>query len=126
MGKSWKPPGDGRAVRRRRAAALVAAVAVILAVVAAAALAGDEDAFSGVWWEPSSGRRIEIVPGESGYTLLYGAQRRPFTAARRGDDELRIAAPLGGDILVRAVADDRLVLVDGGVSTTLERLPGAR
>lgn len=112
-------------VGRRRAAVslLVAAACVAGLALVVASLTRDADPFSGVWWEPSSGRRIEIVRAVDGYTLYYGAQRRPFSAERRGDGELRIAAPLGGDILVRPVADDRLELVDGGTATTLERLP---
>lgn len=112
------------AVGRRRAVALVVlALLLVLGVVAATSLARDEDAFSGVWWEPSSGRRVEIVREGDGFRLLYGAERRAFVAERRGDDELRIAAPLGGDILVRAVTADRLELIDGGLTTTLESAP---
>lgn len=113
-----------RAVRRRRLAALVvlAVLAVAGIIVAGSRLAGDDDAFAGVWWEPGSGRRVEIVREGDGFTLLYGAERRPFEAEKRGD-HLVIAAPLGGDIVVRAVATDRLELVDGGLTTTLRPAP---
>jgi len=110
------------AVRRRRAVALLLiAIVVALAILGTSAARGD-DAFSGVWWEPDSGRRIEIVREGDAYTLLYGAERRPFTAERRGDD-LVIAAALGGDIVVRAVTADRLELIDGGRTTTLQPAP---
>jgi hypothetical protein len=110
-------------VRRRRIAGLLllAAAGVVLAIVGTS-LARDDDGFSGVWWEPDSGRRVEIVREGDGFTLLYGAERRPFAAERRGD-ELVIAAPLGDDIIVRAVAADRLELVDGGRTTTLRPAP---
>jgi len=112
-----------RAVRRRRVGALFVTIAIVVAIVlTGTSLAGDDDAFSGLWWEPSSGRRIEIVPEGDGYRLLYGAQQRPFAAEKRGD-ELVIAAPLGGDIVVRVVAADRLQLIDGGQTTTLRPAP---
>jgi hypothetical protein len=86
------------AVRRRRAVALLLiAVAAALAIVATSVARGDDD-FSGVWWEPDSGRRVEIVREGDAYTLLYGAERRPFAA-------------------------DRLELIDGGRTTTLQPVP---
>ena len=91
-------------------------------VTVATSLARGGDVFSGVWWEPDSGRRVEIVREGDGYTLLYGAERRPFAAEKRGD-ELYIAGPLGGDIVLRAVAADRLELDDGGRTTTLRPAP---
>jgi len=112
-----------RAVRRRRVGALFVTIAIVVAIVlTGTSLAGDDDAFSGLWWEPSSGRRIEIVPEGDGYRLLYGAEQRPFAAEKRGD-ELVIAAPLGGDIVVRVVAADRLQLIDDGQTTTLRPAP---
>lgn len=112
-----------RTLRRRRLVALGAVVALIVALaVVATSLARGDDAFAGVWWEPASGRRVEIQRDGDAYRLLYGAQRRPFTAERRGG-ALVIAAPLGGDIVVRAVAADRLELEDGGRTTTLQPAP---
>jgi hypothetical protein len=147
MSKSWgDTPDDGgtavlaraarrdvrrrrarRTIRRRQALALgllgvILAVGLIALVVTGSSLAGDDDAFAGVWWSPDTGRRVEIVRDGDGYALLYGAQRRPFAAERRGD-ELAIAAPLGGDIIVRAKSKDRLVLVEGGRTTTLVPAP---
>ena len=98
-------------------------VAIIVGIViTGTSVARDDDAFLGVWWEPSSGRRIEIAHEGGGYGLLYGAERRRFAAELRGD-ELVIAAPLGGHIVVRAVAADRLELIDGGKTTTLRPAP---
>jgi len=112
-----------RDVRRRRLVALFVLVAVVVGVVIAATfIARNDDAYSGLWWEPDTGRRIEIVREGDRYSLLYGAARRPFAAEKRGD-VLVIAAPLGGDIVVRAVAVDRLELIDGGTTTTLQPAP---
>jgi hypothetical protein len=118
-----REPRSRRRQGRRRLVALcaVVAAAVALAVVATSLARGD-DAFVGVWWEPASGRRVEIVRDGDTYTLLYGAQRRPFSAERRGDEPV-IAAPLGGDIVVRAVTADKLELEDGGHTTTLQPAP---
>jgi hypothetical protein len=113
--------GRRDAVRRRRVVALLLVVATALAVLVTS-VARDDDAFSGVWWEPDSGRRVEIVREGDAYTFLYGAGRRPFAAERRGAD-LVIAPPLGGDIVVHAVAADRLELIDGGQTTTLQPVP---
>jgi hypothetical protein len=169
MSKSWwDTPDDGgaavmahaarrdarrrdarRTIRRRRALALgllgvILTVGLVALVVTGSSLAGDDDAFVGVWWSPDTGRRVEIVRDDDafvgvwwspdtgrrveivrdgdGYALLYGAQRRPFAAERRGD-ELAIAAPLGGDIIVRAASPGRLVLVEGQRTTTLLPAP---
>lgn len=116
-----------RRLGRRRAFALVGTAFVVIVVLvvimlAGSSLASDDDAFIGVWWEPESGRRVEIAREGDAFTLLYGALRRPFAAERRRD-ELVIAAPLGGDIVVRAVGDDRLELVDGGRTTVLRPAP---
>jgi len=111
-----------RDVRRRRVVALFVLVVVVGVVIAATFIARDDDAYSGLWWEPDTGRRIEIVREGDRYSLLYGAARRPFAAEKRGD-ELVIAAPLGGDIVVRAVAADRLLVIDGGQTTTLQPAP---
>jgi hypothetical protein len=116
-----------RAVRRRRAVAFASVVFVVFVVVAAVLLAGsssarDGDPFTGTWWEPDSGRRVEILRKDEAFTFLYGAERRPFVAEQRGDT-LVIAAPLGGDIVVRHAGDDRLELVDGGRTTTLQPAP---
>ena len=114
--------GRRDAVRRRRAVALLLIAVAAALVFLGTSVARGDDAFSGVWWEPDSGRRVEIVREGDAYTFLYGAERRPFTAERRGDD-LVIAAPLGGDIVVRAVAADRLELIDGVRTTTLQPVP---
>jgi hypothetical protein len=112
-----------REVRRRRARGLLLLVAVTaLLAILGTSLARGDDEFSGVWWEPASGRRVEIVRDGDEFTFLYGAERRAFTAERRGDD-LVIAAPLGGEIVVRAVSADRLELIDGGRTTALQPAP---
>lgn len=100
---------------------LLAALAV--ALPALAACGGDADPFSGLYWEPSSGRRVEISKEGDTYRLLYGAARRPFVATREGD-ELRIADPLGGSIVVRPGREEgTLELSTAGKTTVLKPLP---
>jgi hypothetical protein len=86
----------------RGAVAVLAATVVLPAVVLLLAACGvATDPFAGLWWEPTTGRRIEITKAGEQYRLLYGAARRPYPAVRAGD-ELRVRQPLGGDIVVKA------------------------
>ncbi len=106
----------------RRCPAVVALLAAIV-LMAALALAGcGSDPFSGVWWEPATGRRIEIRELADGYQLLYGAEKRPYAAVRDGD-ELTIAQPFGALIVIQADDDGTLRLVGDGPTTRLQRLP---
>jgi hypothetical protein len=110
----------------RRAVAILLLVALVAApAVALAACGGHGDPFTGLWWEPSTGRRIEIRLEDGRYWLYYGAARRPYAATRTGD-ELRIREPLGEDIVVRRGDGGRLRLVIGGRVTRLERVPQDR
>ena len=86
------------------------------------ACGGNADPFTGLYWEPSSGRRVEIRKEGDDYLLIYGAAKRPFKATREGD-ELRVAEPLGGQTVVR-LGDDvsTLELETGGKTSLLERL----
>ncbi len=109
-------------MRRRAAAAL--AVLLALAVVAGSALpaCGNADPFTGLYWEPSTARRVEIRKEGDAYLLYYGAAKRPFEATREGD-ELRIAEPLGGQTIVRlGEAEGTLELETAGETSLLERL----
>jgi hypothetical protein len=111
---------------RRRLVVMIALVAVVAAGVATYLLTTPtSDPFAGVWWEPSTGRRVELVADGDGYRLLYGAAKRSYAAERRGDD-LVVAGPLGGDIVLRAKGDDQLVLKEGEQSSVLSRLPDDR
>ena len=117
-----------RARRRRRTsreAATLLLGPLLLAFVAAVVLpacGGNADPFSGLYWEPSTARRVEIRRDGDGYLLYYGAAKRPFKATRDGD-ELRIAEPMGGRTVVRRGADEgTLELETGGETTLLERL----
>jgi len=110
--------GLGRSVFAGLAVALVL-LAVILPL---AACGSGDDPFTGVWWEPATGRRIEITKEGEQYRLLYGAAKRPYRATREGD-ELRVRQPFGGDIVVKAAAEGRLVMVIGGQSSRLVRVP---
>lgn len=108
----------------RRGSAAVLATLLLLAAVAASALpaCGDADPFAGLYWEPSTARRIEIRKEGDAYLLFYGAALRPFTARREGD-RLVIAEPLGGQTVVRlGDAEGTLELQTAGTTTLLKRL----
>jgi hypothetical protein len=108
----------------RRAAAGLLALAFI-ALVAAPILTGcggDADPFTGLYWEPSSGRRVEIRKQGDAYWLYYGAAKQAFQAKRDGD-ELVIAEPMGGQTIVsRGKTEGTLELESAGKTTLLERL----
>jgi hypothetical protein len=112
-------------VSRRRLSArpLALALAVVaLGLVALAGCGGNADPFVGLYWEPSSARRVEIRKDGDDYRLYYGAAVRPFRARREGD-ALRVAEPMGGETIVR-LGDDAgtLKLETAGKTTVLKRL----
>jgi hypothetical protein len=83
----------------------------------------ESDPFTGLYWEPSSGRRVEIRADGDAYAFIYGAGKRAFPAVREGD-ELLISEPMGGETIVRPGGEaGALELVSGGKTTTLELLP---
>ena len=108
--------------RRRAAAGLAAAILLLVVALPLAACGAGDDPFIGLWWEPTTARRIEITKDGDQYRLLYGAARRPYQAAREGE-ELRVRQPIGGDIVVKAAAEGRLNMVIGGKTTRLVRVP---
>jgi len=120
---SHSVPGDVRPPRRTgRAVLLALLVLTLLAAFMVPACGGNADPFTGLYWEPSTARRVEIRREGDVYQLFYGAAKRPFAAAREGD-ELRIAEPMGGETVVRL--GDRvgtLELVTAGKTSRLERL----
>lgn len=98
----------------------LAAAAVLLALLAGC---GSADPFTGVYWEPSTGRRFEIEKHGDVYVLYYGRDRRQFTATRSGD-RLTIADAMGGKAVVRlANVEGELELVSSGRTTVLKPLP---
>jgi len=97
-------------------------LAVLLGLAVGLAACARDDPFEGLWWEPSSGRRIEISAVGDVYRFSYGVAQRPYRAMREGD-ELRIKEPMGGEIVVRAAEDGELELVIGGSATRLKPLP---
>ena len=112
-----------RGGRRRGAfAGLAAAILLLVIVLPLAACGTKDDPFAGLWWEPTTGRRIEITKEGGQYRLLYGAARRPYQATRKGD-ELRIRQPIGGDIVLKVAAEGRLEMVSGGRTSRLMRVP---
>ena len=111
--------------RRAHAAAGLLAVFLASAVLSLFALAGcggNADPFVGLYWEPSTSRRVEIRKDGDEYWLYYGAAKKPYEAFRDGD-ELRIAEPMGGQTVVRRGDDDAtLELETAGKTTVLKRL----
>ncbi len=118
-------PRTSRRARRAAAGLLLALFVVALGAtsLALAGCGGNADPFAGLYWEPSTARRVEIRKDGDAYWLYYGAAKRPFPAARAGD-ELRIAEPMGGSIVVRPGPEEgTLEMVSGGETTLLKRLP---
>jgi hypothetical protein len=107
---------------RRTVAALTLAALLCALALTSAACGAQDDPFTGLWWEPSTGRRIEINKDGDAYRLYYGAAKRPYPATRDGD-ELRIREPMGGSIVVKMMSGDGLDLVIDGESSHLERVP---
>ena len=125
--------GAGMCERRdaacRRPPAAVPQIAVLLIVMLGLAApfvlaaCGNADPFAGLYWEPSTGRRVEIRKEGDGYRLYYGAAKHAYEAVRDGD-QLTIAEPMGGTTIVRPGKDGgTLELVSGGRTTLLKRLP---
>ncbi len=109
----------------RPAACVLALVLVALAAATPVlgGCGGDADPFAGLYWEPSSGRRVEIRKEGETYRLFYGAAQRPFLATCEGD-ELRIAEPMGGSIVVRPGGEEGMLeLLIAGKTTVLKPLP---
>ena len=109
---------------RRAAAGLLALVLVaLLAAPVLAGCGGNADPFTGLYWEPSSGRRVEIRKKGDTYWLYYGADKQAFQAKRDGD-ELLIAEPMGGRTIVRRTDTEGVLQLDtAGKTTQLKRLP---
>jgi hypothetical protein len=103
-------------------AGLAATILLLAVVLPLAACGAGGDPFTGLWWEPTTGRRIEITNDGDQYRLLYGAALRPYLATRVGD-ELRVRQPIGGDIVVKTAADGRLTMLSGGQTSRLVRVP---
>jgi hypothetical protein len=102
---------------------LVVALALAFLGVLALSACADDDPFAGLYWEPSTGRRVEIRVDGDAYQFIYGAGKRPFAAVREGD-ELRIAEPLGGVTVVRpGDAAGTLQLSTAGKTSVLEPVP---
>jgi hypothetical protein len=108
---------------RRVAAGLLALFLVALVVAPAlAGCGGNADQFTGLYWEPSSGRRVEIRKEGDTYWLYYGAAKQAYQAKLEGD-ELVIAEPMGGQTVVRhGETEGTLELDTAGKTTLLKRL----
>lgn len=115
-----------RASVSRRPGTAVLLIVLLLALAVAwvlPACGAETDPFAGLYWEPSTGRRVEIRVDGDAYQFVYGAGKRAFPAVREGD-ELRIAEPMGGAAIVRpGEAEGTLEMVAGGETTVLKPLP---
>jgi len=108
--------------RRRPGRLLLCVVLAALLLPLVLTACGNADPFVGLYWEPSSGRRIEIRQDGDAYKLYYGRDLRAHTAKREGE-ELVITDPMGGKTVIRLTgAEGSLQLVTGGETTSLERL----
>ena len=114
----------GQLARRAVAAGLLTLLlAGLAAALALTGCGGNADPFTGLYWEPSSGRRVEIRKDGDAYRLYYGVAKEAYQATRSGD-ELHIAEPMGGQTIVRlGKAEGTLELVSGGKTTKLQPLP---
>ena len=108
---------------RRAAAGLLALLLTALLVAPLlTGCGGNADPFTGLYWEPSSGRRVEIRKDGEKYWLFYGAAKQAYQAKRDGD-ELVIAEPMGGETIVRTGdTEGTLELETAGKTTLLKRL----
>ena len=111
----------------RRAHVAAGLLAIFLASVALGLFAltgcgGNADPFVGLYWEPSTSRRVEIRKDGDDYWLYYGAALQPHQATRHGD-ELRISEPMGGQTVIRQGDDVGILeLETAGKTTLLKRL----
>jgi len=107
---------------RGTVAMAVLAVLILSLALAVATCGAKTDPFAGLWWEPATGRRIEIRAAGDAYKVLYGAARAPFPATRSGD-ELRVSDPLGGAMVFKPAAGGTLTLTAAGKTSVLKPVP---
>jgi hypothetical protein len=116
-------PRRAHAASAPRVLACAGLAALLLSLALTFAACGaKEDPFAGLWWEPATGRRIEIRVSGGAYKVLYGATRAPFPATR-SDGELRVTDPLGGAMVFKEAAGGTLTLRAAGTTTVLKRVP---
>ena len=109
-------------MRRAAAGLLALLLATLLLAPLLAGCGGNADPFTGLYWEPASGRRVEIRKDGETYWLYYGAAKQAYQAKRDGD-ELIIAEPMGGETIVRrGDTEGTLELETAGKTTLLKRL----
>jgi hypothetical protein len=110
-------------MRRPTAAGLLALLLATLVAALALAACGNADPFAGLYWEPATGRRVEIRKEGSAYRLYYGAAKQPFKAVREGGT-LIIPQPIGGQTIVRpGKTAGTLEMESAGSTTVLKPLP---
>ena len=110
-------------IRRLGVTVLVAVVLLAVAAQVAACGTAASDPFAGSWWEPASGRRVDVkAAAGGGYEVRVGADLKAYPAAESGG-ELRVAHPTLGDLVLKTAPDGKLQLVSGGTVSLLERAP---
>jgi hypothetical protein len=130
MSRPFAVPPVGRAatpatcapLARRALAAAALAVLIVSLALGVAGCGVKTDPFAGLWWEPATGRRIEIRVSGDSYKVLYGAARAPFPATRSGD-ELRVTDPLGGVTVFKPAGGGTLTLTAAGKTSVLKPVP---
>ena len=108
--------------RRLSAALALALLAFGLTALIAACGGAASDPFAGSWWEPTSGRRVQIEATADGYEAQIGADLQSYPATE-SDGELQVAHPELGSVVIRPASDGRLELVESGTTSLLERAP---
>jgi hypothetical protein len=110
-------------VSARRLVAAAALVLLLSVVVLQAAACGTAaDPFVGSWWEPTSGRRVDVKAAGDGYQVLFGSDLKPYPATLSGG-VLRLTHPQLGAVELKKGSGDGLELVSGGTVSLLERAP---
>ena len=94
----------------------------LAASVALAGCGGNADPFAGLYWEPSSGRRVEIRKDGDAYRLYYGATSTPTRPPATGKNSC-ITEPMGGQTIVRPRRRRGALELDRGQDDGLKPLP---
>jgi hypothetical protein len=101
---------------------LLALVALAGAAQLAACGGAASDPFTGTWWEPKTGLRVQVKHGGDGYEVLVGTDLSASPATRDGD-KLVVDHPERGTVELTPASGDRLQLTEAGKTSLLERAP---
>jgi hypothetical protein len=110
-------------VTRRLVAGLLLALAVLAGAAQLAACGGAaSDPFTGTWWEPKTGLRVQVKDGGDRYEVLIGTDLKASPATRDGD-KLVVDHPERGTVELTTASQDHLQLAEDGKTSLLERAP---